>query len=696
MATLTARLNRAERKLSVNDLAQKRVTTDRDGLYQQLSTAFLTSEELKDENVALQNENNMLRDEVDILRVENEALRNDLELSRGNLGQRFSDRNLAKSLGDEAYAARNQQDKEAQRVSRKEKAERSKLKAENEALRLQLANAEAHRAEEEQYWLQREGELRAQVHAKDETIHRFEDLTPGEMNKAIREDNERLRVELVQLSTQLENDQQRWAEKETRLRRRIEKREDAMRMQQGLLEPTVTSRPNTIARSSSKRPSTHLHETQTTQSRIADQVDHEVRKSRSTATSQRQSTHVSRSRSRIRPAESMRSVSAPITNMHDAEMPNVDDSTTDISVGLRRKKSGTQMDNNTGAYTITQSQSMDLTQLSFMGQDEIAKIRRTIEEERAAKRTNPTAQNDTIRSNLSVKLAQVLPRKSSLKDTTSRFQMAETDVSKQSGTQKDATQQQTDLSIYSNSSRRRRSAPVEMTSAFIIPDITVRIPGTSQHVHVGDHDMKNCTICHRNANGSSTGAVSSQQAFSIPEPVPVSSREDLGPDATLRPAQSPQDALAQVLKELEDELAHLKLELSAQESLLQSHEPSLGKRQRKAIQARIIELLKTIDIKFDQIYALYDVLEGQKADGLLDREDNGTKKKRQQLSEQQIDDTLRSVGLDPQEARKGKRVTINEGDDDSDDNSLPSVNDFDDGELPWEGISDTESVVGRV
>ena len=240
-----------------------------------------------------------------------------------------------------------------------------------------------------------------------------------------------------------------------------------------------------------------------------------------------------------------------------------------------------------------------------------------------------------------------------------------------------------------------------MTSAFIVPDITIRgssAPGQAglsvdaQCVWDGlaEHDGRSCTVCRRitsyNKNvlrSSDLNATGTKGVINIPIPVPVSERmpksvpyED---EPTMRPSQPPAVALAVVMKALEDELAHLKLELAPYQAAYNKHDASLGKQKRKLLAKKIATLLKAIDTKADQIYGLYDVLEGQKADGHV-------------ISEEAVEVTLNSLGLDLAELgasigkkreMKNRGAQIGRSHDDTFDGSS-------DGEdLPWEGIEET-------
>ena len=183
-----------------------------------------------------------------------------------------------------------------------------------------------------------------------------------------------------------------------------------------------------------------------------------------------------------------------------------------------------------------------------------------------------------------------------------------------------------------HTTRHRRNVTDDMTSAFIIPDIASNpiiteaahpsLSATARQVLDGlcKHDCTNCTVCTRVASFDTRSGAK----VTIPKPVPVSERmpeptpyED---EPTVRPSVEPGIALATVIKGLEDEIAHLKLENTRLAGEYAKHDPSLGMRQRKALKKRLDELLNEIERKSDQLYGLYDVLEGQKESGDLTEE----------------------------------------------------------------------------
>lgn len=133
------------------------------------------------------------------------------------------------------------------------------------------------------------------------------------------------------------------------------------------------------------------------------------------------------------------------------------------------------------------------------------------------------------------------------------------------------------------------------------------------------HNCSNCIVCARitSHRGTTSAAdiASGKKRVTVSRPVPVTDRDLSVEDPTMRPSQSPGHALALVIKGLEDESRHLELELSQQQAKYSSSDKALGRRDRVALAERIRTILKRLEVKNDQIYSLYDVLEGQKAAG---------------------------------------------------------------------------------
>lgn len=235
-----------------------------------------------------------------------------------------------------------------------------------------------------------------------------------------------------------------------------------------------------------------------------------------------------------------------------------------------------------------------------------------------------------------------------------------------------------EASFMSTSSRRRnRTKSIEeMTSAFILPDITLH---TGPGAQAGDisHDNLNCTAC--------PSQDSQEKEVTIPQPIPVSERETDDTNATIRPSQPPPVALATVLKQLEDEVKHLKLQLLSYEKMYNKHDPALGRRKRLAVKQKMDSLMAEIERRSDQIYALYDVLEGQKSPDA----DTDGEQQLQELDDEQVEETLQSLGIDvgelAQRARDIKEVQHHPF-------GLDGLDEDSEVELPWGGFSDESEV----
>lgn len=695
------------------------------------------NEELRQEVDSLRVENEALRDQLEQdhsqHREETVQLRRQFDQA-ANATEREN-----ATLHAELARVRAQHDDHTQQLSRKdielrkarqEQAEFSRLKADHESLKAQLNNLKAKRQEEVKRWSRQESALKAQVDRRDETIQQFQDMTQEQTNEAVRMDNQNLRQELAQLSAQHEEENEQWARKEAELQRKVIRREDAARRTMDMTRevlaireangqsversvPISSSRDqeNVFEGSQQHKPSYRREDTRT---RIKNRVQQEVRNSRAASASQQASQVEESPRKSYTGASrfSSRSVSAPIAADKHARVESDVDSTTDLSLAPRTTHTSRSLLMTKPAAAIQPPAALDLTELSFIDSNQIAQLRRKLEAERAALRreisfapqdaqvhedtvrSQRQTRDDTVRSVASAKSERrpSLPRKSSLKDITQRTnatQFEEDVTGNMSNLDADAEATQTkqsaiDLSMLSNTSRRRRSAPTEMTSAFIVPDIKLdaQKQGTttinvSHKIMSKDHDNTNCTVCRREGLSNST------EDLRVPKLVPVSSRMPDDVDATLRPARSPKEALAMVVKELQDERVHLHAELAVMRAMLESHDVTLGNRKRRSINASIQEILHRLEIKDMQIYNLYDVLEGQQTDDLTE------------LDVEILTQQIRTEEDKTEPEKKGKKVTIRsfvDEDDESVEVGRGVDDDLEDGEtqeLPWEGFEDT-------
>jgi hypothetical protein len=194
-------------------------------------------------------------------------------------------------------------------------------------------------------------------------------------------------------------------------------------------------------------------------------------------------------------------------------------------------------------------------------------------------------------------------------------------------------------------SRRLLQDYEDMTSAFIIPDIASNaqnsearpaLSASARQVLNGlcEHDQKNCTICVRIT--SIQTSVDTKQTIHVARPVPVSDRMPAAApyeeEPTLRPSVAPGIALASVIKNLRDEIEHLRVDYSRVQTTYNRYDASMSKKYRRVLKAHLDKTLTSIDRKMDQIYFLYDVLEGQKATG-------------QAMTEEEIEITLQGLSI---------------------------------------------------
>ncbi|RAQ70204.1 hypothetical protein COH20_001141 [Aspergillus flavus] len=362
----------------------------------------------------------------------------------------------------------------------------------------------------------------------------------------------------------------------------------------------------------------------------------------------------------------------------------------------------------TGNTRKSSGAEQDLTLLSFIDEREIAQLRKTLEEERLARKRRQSntsrdhTSNETDNSTRRSVSKSAAPRKSSLKEPKEIPARPASAMGDVTATSK-ASEGDSNLSVpierprrhsdHSATPRRKRQVSEDMTSAFILPDITLhradlvaenpaRLPPSAQRAldSATQHNGKNCTVCKRSIPGDSCDHT--RESVKIPKPIPVSERMPepsiYNEEPTMRPAQPPAVALATVLKALEDELSHLKMQLVTYQGAYNKLDASLSKRQRKSLSTKIEKLLKDIDMKADQIYALYDVLEGQKSKG-------------QEMTEQEMEVTLQSIGIDVGAARADVTATTDKS---SQKNAETDFDIDDDEDLPWEGIESTMDVTG--
>lgn len=604
-------LNRSERKRSVSEIAVKRVTKERDELVTQIGVAYYNNEELKAENEVLREGHAKLRTENDELNEEVDALRKENQDLRVLMTQ------MQASYDDDTQRR--------SRTAASAKGEAgNKTQTGSEARNFTRAFGDAKESGHEKTTANRRSEQKDRLAETLASAAAFDETSSDD------------------LAIKIAQEVRRHREQATKARGQTTGRDKV-----------------TAARSRSKsatRQQTSESAVSTSVSRRNTSAPAEVEGSDAESTTQLDFTKQSRNNSKR--------ASLPSPAKARASVPREEDS-------------------------------RDLTLLSLMDPNEVYKLRKKIEAEYRAARLKRNA--SAPEKEATQQSASGLPRKSSLKDVTTglndgtgRFSMAGDDLDEVAKVAKsvrvqsphtidESTEDQQvveggDTSMLSNTSRRRRRAASAeaMTSAFILPDITLH--GGQDNTPHGKttiaHSAGKCTACHPTS-----------KEVSIPTPIPVTDREDVDvTNATIRPAQAPPLALATVIKQLQDEITHLKIQLATYQRLYNQHDPALSKRRRIDVKSKMDSFTTEIEKRSDQVYALFDVLEGQK-----EAAKNG-EKPNVDMDEQEVEETLQSLGIDPVElsGRIGRKAPF--GLDGAADMSGDESE-----ELPWEGLSDAGS-----
>lgn len=556
--------------------------------------------------------------------------------------------------------------------------------------------------------------------------------------ETLRQDNQNLCAKMARIKAQIEDETQQWTRRETDLKRKIERRDTSIRGLQDLTrtipelknilpEPTMPlSRKPSSSRETqrergpaeAKRRPSAGRVTMDTRNNIMDQIEAQIRDTRAEAS--REAGRRTSSKDR----RQRRQTAAQVQD-RDSDV----ESTTDLDFSKLSRSRPLQHPRQSA---LDEDDSRDITYLSFLDPDELANLRKRLEAERRASRNGRAASAPLVGERQGNEPTITgIPRKSSLKDLTGFAKGRAEDTGRlsigapsdddltgpsknvriQSPNTSDAIsyegpREATETSILSNASRRRqRSKSIEeMTSAFILPDITLHVRGddiASNAAMACDktvaHDKAGCTVC-LTKNGER------QEDIRVPTPVPVSDREIDETNATIRPSQPPTIALATVLKQLEDEVAHLKMQLATCEKAYNAHDPALGQRKRKAVKTKMDTLIDEIEHRSDQIYALYDVLEGQKQAKAGAEAAGAT----HEMNDDEVEETLQSLGIDPSELTQRAAKMNDKSKSKSERNDATAATSttgskkntpyaafgardglFDsDDDLPWEGISD--------
>lgn len=235
--------------------------------------------------------------------------------------------------------------------------------------------------------------------------------------------------------------------------------------------------------------------------------------------------------------------------------------------------------------------------------------------------TSKTPEIEPIRRRVS-NTGSMIEKASSADDRSQRSQLILESIGNQS------ERLHEDTSAMSTGSYRGKDKSENMTSDWIVNDFTLDFTGyegrdpptPSQVAEIPYFEDLPPIFTKRVEQESETHGkepkVLPKESKIFPKPVPVSKQTmealPYEEEPTLRPSQSPELALASVIKGLEDELSLAKRQLAQYQDLYNNQNPALAKRARKSLKEKMEALLRTIDGKADYIYSLYDVVEGQK------------------------------------------------------------------------------------
>ena len=654
---------------------------ERDNLATQLGAAYYTHEDLKRENEALQLENETLRDEIDSLRLDKG--RSDKETK--HLMNEVMNMKIDFEEQTNQWARR-----EAILRQKKGKAPLRDVGDDDEfadGIDVMTGQSGASKDPETRQWRTREARLRSKIEEHNDTIKLLQRTTEEKAINYLREEITKLRAQLSQHNAERQDwskkinfketdlrrelnqaiiehqeESDKWAGKEAQLMGKISKREEAVRQ---LQLPTAeeahaaTNRRRTAQKHSRIVNAGFEGKSAVERGQAASLSQQRVDGVQSGTVPRQPTSAAEASKRRTARSVSHNDVSSKVYQVDGEDEFSERSSTTDLEISGPKWLDRTRTEMKPKTAQSKNTGNTDVTLLSFMDSLDIANLRKMLEEERAASHRQSKADAETgnfDRGNLNV-TSSSSRRRPSLKNpmgrnddmptkhsTASRHRKgASVDPTKDIGddlVKTDNTQQETSHSILSNTSRRRRrrSAPVELTSAFTVPDLLDHTKAAEANFKTGassanqqhhtqpseiPHEPKDCTICRPDApipsavpvnehplpNGTVDNEIGNDNDHD------ASAANAAAIDTTLRPAQPPLEALSYVLKIISDEITHLKLELRTAETAYSSLDPAIGQRKRKALHSRICKLLSAIEARSEMLYKLHDVLEGVKDAG---------------------------------------------------------------------------------
>jgi myosin heavy subunit len=478
----------------------------------------------------------------------------------------------------------------------------------NDELQAQLDETRDAHDEQTQQWSQKEMDLNKRFAEAEQVIAENQDLRQrlehvkqqyeSEVNQ-IRTEGERRRKEEQQAKkryTELQNENERLQAELIATRSRRETRSFSQ-AQPGDISAQLQINHNLRE---------YNEELRTEIERLKVEVTADSRKRVETRVTESNKRPRSTSKSRSKAAKSTRQPTIELEAELEAEQDDVSDgeSTTDLSDALLAQ-SAIRPSSAKSSKKVQPDTYLDALPLETE-----RSIRRRMELERFGKSHR--------RAVSASQAAPAIARKSSMKKTdmgdiienitsqSTRSRAAKLDNEFISG----ANQQDTQQSHHSISIRRKLGTGQDMTSEFILPDFTLpaaRIlhPKIDSITNATTpHDPARCTVCYRIIHPSAPVA-----STAIPVAVPISQTEqDI--DATSRPSEDPSKALYRVIKQIADEIVHLKMDLLASTNRLKELDGSKASREHRELHTKIDVLNRSLANKNAQLYSLYDALEG--------------------------------------------------------------------------------------
>jgi Centrosome microtubule-binding domain of Cep57 len=155
--------------------------------------------------------------------------------------------------------------------------------------------------------------------------------------------------------------------------------------------------------------------------------------------------------------------------------------------------------------------------------------------------------------------------------------------------------------------------PGNSTIPLVNSDVQKIIDGLAKH------NAASCTVCSRKRKSKGTkSGIHREPLYEVHVNDYTAPLYEEG--ESIRPSVPPKQAISTVLSQLKDEFHHLKLYLRLNNSNNRQYQtlttqyegldPGHGKRKRKTIADKLRDVLEEFEAKADQIYALYDVVEG--------------------------------------------------------------------------------------